>query len=365
MWHVPIPTSLREPYFLKASPCLDLHATGALSQFVLLRASESGASSSQLEIGGMEIFEHDTMSWIPFTASLHDQLYEYVGSIRHNEAIPEPEKPEVRSVVATAEFFRSYLREHVKGSREHVDNYILLSMVVANHNIDSLVDKADEDESTARTVKMMRKSIEVGDTRTTTFTRLTAHKAKSRIGWAAGSRIDAETVMLQVEARNGDFLVATRSHALIRRGGRCGKAQRTSKFQEALGLLRGKEEHSELDDDLISRLLTILGVAAPSEEDEVSTEAEAPVCILYKASHPLDRMSQLNEETQEKVAASKEKTPTVVHNAARLCDENGAAFKYAKSVHLGWFEGLPSRLNVITGSRRYLNVAQLETSSSK
>ena len=325
--------SLQDPYVLKASPGIDINATGALNEFALLRRKDGkdGGDRFSIDFKSFEIFETDTMRWSAFTKETCTMLYEYVAQVK-NGVPPSKVDEAIRPYILNALNYQM-ARDHVKqASKIERDHIFLLSLVIGEHNIESVISTASDDKKMARVVKLMKKTIEVSDCRLTTYIRLSAQKK-----WNNSNKIDAQPIMFQLECMdNGDFLTATRSHVIIRKEGYSNGTQKIhNNFAHNLHAI----ERVLDDSNVLESVAGILEVKLPASNDKwIGDDLETPVCILQVNNSPLELLSHLNDTTCENIAESKDEAPTFLHDSARLTDEDGSAFKYCEDVSLAIFE---------------------------
>lgn len=355
-----MPHGLNIPYVLKASSCVDINATGALNEFALLRRNPELAnvdmrSMDELKVvfEEVEIFTTDLNAWVPFTREIYDALYRYVESVENGQPSAEFVFKEdddehnryvstVSSVLLNASTYGLY-RETIKGQKNNCEDVILLSLVIGENNVEHLIQQHGDDKKLSRVVKLMKKSLEVGDTCLSIYTRLTAQR---------GPSIAAQPVMFHISRENGDFIVATKTHVMIRHRGYYKPPQPTKNFNEALQVAEDGINNAtasmvmdtkELDRLIADTIIKTLDVKVPTDEDEyIGDEFETPVAILYSDKAPLELLRNCKDCTKEAIKESKEEAPTLLHSAARLCDETGSAFKYARSVSMALLQK-PSR----------------------
>lgn len=308
---------LEEPVFLKASECIDIHATGALTQFAVLKMEADKRPAKQEAVSNMQIFEIDDANpanskFVPMSNALYKELYDHVKKGGEGEA--QGMEPYIMTAAHYNEFARQAIKSHPDG------HFVILSTVCCPCNIEKLTADIRGDKRAQRAVKLMKRQSEAGGLTYTSFMRVKC----------TGSSIESEISLLQVEDGKGDFILVTSSDALLAEGGQMYKI-RHGKFDSAEA-----QFHSHASIKEIAQSVDFDEGQAPDESQLPVTTS--PVVVLQKNRNPVELMTRLSAETREKVCDSKDCNPTQIHSASSLTQMQGSAFKHAATVSLGFMD---------------------------
>ena len=302
---------LEEPVFLKASECIDIHATGALTHFAVLKMDADRRPSKQEAVSNMQIFDVDESKFVPLSNALYKKLYDHV------KAGGEEAAPEMEPYIMTAAHYNEFARETIKS---HPDgHFVILSTVCCPCNIEKLTAGIRGDKRAQRAVKIMKRQSEVGGLTYTSFLRIKC----------VGSSIDSETSLLQEDGK-GDFILVTSTDALLAEDGQM-YTMRHSSFDAAEEKFHAVASIKEIAESAGFRE----GQTPDESQLPVTT---SPVVVLQKNRSPVELMTRLSTETREKVCESKDCNPTQIHSASGLTQLQGSAFKHAATVSLGFMD---------------------------
>ena len=329
---------MEEPLFLKASECIDIHATGALSQFAVLKMSSAPKSSQKVDEKS-SIFNIDENKFVPLDTVLYNALYAYVKCEKTSpsdaddaEKTSLENKLQVNPYIMTASEYNEHCREVVKKLEDH---FVILSMVCCPDNIEKLTSNIREDKREMRAVKMMKRQYVHKRLTFTSFMRIKC----------TGSYIDGEVSLLQVEDGDGNFILVTCSDAMLGERGQIYK-QKSVTFEKA---------HDAFQKGLhISDIALAAGFPPPGNreaQEEQLPVTTGPVVVLQNGKSPVELMTRLSDETRAKICESKNFNPTQIHAATCLTGLQGSAFKYAATVSLGFLERPGRVMNLIEGHK--------------
>ena len=327
---------LHDPIFLKASECLDIHAAGSLSRFTVLMLDEDVEIDSTGDIrvgndGKIKVLSKREGAFKPFDAQMLKDLYARLSVEEEREGDDEENSEE--DYVMTAQEFREDHRLYLK---QHKNARIVLLSVCCPGNIQRLTESIRGDKSEQRAVKVTKSIIDhASGVRCTRFLRVCVTGSSSM-------EICPEISLLQVEDGNGDFFLASPSHAMVVYGGRLFKLD-ASRFNYAEVLERFNDGSPVLDH--LDAMLPEDGreELAVEEDPEKLTETR-PVVVLQKKQIRIDLLSRLSDCTRQLIEESKSVAPTKCNLAQPLTRADGSAFKHASRVYGGYMKS-PSYLS--------------------
>ena len=318
---------LEDPLFLKASDCVDIHATGALAQFAVIKTKTQPSVSESMD--GMEIYNVTKATFTPLI-NVYMELYAHVESVYDDEATTT-DKQAVSDYIMTAAEYNDLCRQDIKAHKEC--HFILLSMTICSGNIQKATAGIRGDRRSQRTVKMMKRQFKKDGLTFTSFMRIKVKCADRN----TDGNIDGEVALLQVEDGAGNFILITESDAMLGMDGQISKSKVSKEnSKKAHGAFQAAKS--------IQDIATIIGI----HKDENSNDPQLPVktgpVIVLKAKEaPVELMTRLSEDTRQKIYDSKDVNPTQIYPASSLIGCQGSPFKHAQSVSIGFME-TPSRV---------------------
>ena len=336
-------SSLQAPVFLKSGmDTIDINAQGALANFLICASDVE--LDSQARPSDCKVLNHDTWEFEQLTQAQWQSSQDYV--INH----PAVNKSNEQALDHVAEellpfvfnpFLAADYRDHIKESTEG-KSILLLSLVVSPNNLHEWVGQQDDNLSSKRLVKVTEKTIQTEGHTWKTYTRLVCQPKNSTFTAAQVDCSYHRALMQLTTPDNKMHCGFTEGNALMIDGenGEMWEGSLTADDYKTVYDLFEKGCRGDLDasGEIREFCEETLTQATESYHPPDDTEDRFVVLLTTDKAHKqktsLQLQSSLKKKTVDKIMRSKEKIPTSLHNARKMCDKQGSLLKHADKVYL-------------------------------